>query len=328
MKLSKYILIISAVSFVLYGCQKEETGKGENETPVVTEPVALLLNASGILENSSEKLETEANDETKSRVSGTTWEISDKIGVFMLDDGSFNVHNNYSNISYSFDDNKVQFVSVSIDGKDNTIYFPADGSFKDIVAYYPYAELTEGSFGINISDQSNQSVLDVMRGYQEKLAYNNVTPEVNMMFRHKMSRIKINFIPGDGITQDDLKRTKVYITGFKASGTYNPVLDKVVVGNEIYNGNITLPLSTDALSAQGIVLPELSSEGRKLYIAPIYKDNPYVYEISNELSFAEGKTYIFDVNIYRDKVVVIPSVEDWWDSEEEDIELIYDENNI
>ena len=327
MKLNKYIYIMSVASLFFISCNKDEgTSGSDNTTPVVTDPVALQLSASGILDSSSEKLETE--DKAQTRLSGTSWETSDKIGVFVFDDGSYTVYNEYANIPYYSENTDGKFLPLNSDGVDNTIYFPADGSYKDVIAYYPYRELNDGTFTINVLDQSNQKLIDVMRGYADKLAYNNASPDVKLQFKHRLSKIKVNFIIGEGVTSEQQKQTVVELSGFKLSGNYNPIIDKVTVGNDIAVNPIQLPISADGLSAHGIVLPELASSSKVLSIKPGYMteaDKPYIYNISENLTFSEGKTYLFEITIHRDGIEVVPSVEDWWEGSTEDVVLVEDE---
>ena len=80
----KYFLFVSLFAMTLGSCQKDDETNENNSQSVVNEPVAIQLSGLTIKESSSEALET-------SRVANGKWDAADMIGVFMLNDGTYNI---------------------------------------------------------------------------------------------------------------------------------------------------------------------------------------------------------------------------------------------
>ena len=159
------------------------------------------------------------------------------------------------------------FTPVTSDGKDNTIFFPADGTYMDIIAYYPYAELDgENRYILNIADQSVQKRLDIMRGTPTGLAFNNASPKVDLTFRHKMARVNLTFVAGEGVGEEELKNTVAELSGFYTKGYYSPIKDNLTIDGE--KGNVQMLTAEDGKSAQGTIMPEKQSSGHSLSITP------------------------------------------------------------
>lgn len=302
----KYFLFVSLFAMTLGSCQKDDETNKNNGQPVVNEPVAIQLSGLTIKEGSSEALET-------SRVANGKWDAADMIGVFMLNDGTYNIAGENANKAYVTETGDGMFAPVTSDGKDNTIFFPADGTYMDIIAYYPYAELDgENRYTLNIADQSVQKNLDIMRGTPTGLAFNNAYPKVDLTFCHKMARINLTFVAGEGVGEEELKNTVAELSGFYTKGYYSPIKDQFTIDSE--KGNFRMLTAEDGKSAQGTIMPEKQSSGHSLSITPGYylEGAPYVFDISETQGFLTGKSYNYTVTFLRDKITVSKSsVEDW-----------------
>lgn len=306
----KYFLFASLFALTLGSCQKDDETNENNSRPVVNEPVAIQLSGMTIKEGSSEALET-------SRVANGKWEAADMIGVFMLNDGTYNIAGGNANKAYVTETGDGMFAPVTSDGKDNTIFFPADGTYMDITAYYPYAELDEENrYILNISDQSVQKNLEIMRGTPTGLAFNNASPKVDLIFRHKMAKINLTFVAGEGVNDDELKNSIAELMGFYTKGYYNPIKDQFTIDGE--KGSFKILTAENGKSAQGTIMPEKLSSGHSLSITPGYylEGAPYVFEISENQGFLSGKSYNYTVTFFRDKITISKlSIEDWTEGE-------------
>lgn len=308
----KYFLFVSLFAMTLGSCQKDNETNENNSQSVVNEPVAIQLSGLTIKESSSEALET-------SRVANGKWDAADMIGVFMLNDGTYNIAGENANKAYVTEAGDGMFTPATSDGKDNTIFFPADGTYMDIIAYYPYAELDgENRYILNIADQSVQKRLDIMRGTPTGLAFNNASPKVDLTFRHKMARVNLTFVGGEGVGEEELKNTVAELSGFYTKGYYSPIKDNLTIDGE--KGNVQMLTAEDGKSAQGTIMPEKQSSGHSLSITPGYylEGAPYVFDISENQGFLSGRSYNYTVTFLRDKITISKSsVEDWTEGEGE-----------
>lgn len=315
----KYFLYMSLFALILGSCQKDNENNVNNNEPVVKDPVAIQLSALTIKETSTESLEV-------SRVANGKWENADMIGVFMLHDGTYNIAGENANKAYITETGDGLFTPVKAEGLDNTIYLPADGSYMDIIAYYPYMELDEGSnCVINLVDQSVQNKLDIMRGTPAELAYNNSSPKVDLTFRHRMSRINITLVAGEGVMAEELKNTRVELDGFHNSCLYNPIKD--LFSTDAPKEKFKIFTSEDGKYAQGIVMPEKFSSEHKIYVTPGYylEGESAIFNISEKQGFISGKSYNYTITFNRDGITIEKSnIEDWVEAEGESGTIIDD----
>lgn len=89
------------------------------------------------------------------------WEVSDAIGIAMMDNSRTNFINSIFNNRYYTPSGNESFTPASTD---QTIYFPQDGSQVYFKGYYPYrSDLTSDmTFPVDLSDQSSLPAIDVM----------------------------------------------------------------------------------------------------------------------------------------------------------------------
>lgn len=298
-----YFLLVFLGVLSFNSCKDADTT--EDISPEVTEAVPLQLTGLTIRESTAESLDA--------RVSSNKWDVNDQIGVFLLQDDTYNIVANASNKVYFTENGDGKFLPLSMDGVDNTLYLPADGSYMDIVAYYPYKKLTDNIFSVDVTNQSNQAALDLMRGTPDKPAYNNANPQANLTFNRKMSQIMITMQAGEGVDETELQGTQIQLEGFHSTGSYDPIRDKLVIGENV--STVNLLVAEDGKSAMGIVLPEDKAAQRKLVIRAGYNSNgvPFTYDISDEQGFLPGKSYSFSVTFFREGIEVGTSITDWVD---------------
>lgn len=119
------------------------------------------------------------------RVSNTLWDEGDKMGVFMYKNGeslsSASIVNGTSNTPFTY--------SNSYFKSDSPVFLSGDAV--DFIAYYPFKSLSDLTYPIDLSDQSNQSAIDVLYANNAKaVSSNNFT--VPLVFNRQLSKLSIN----------------------------------------------------------------------------------------------------------------------------------------
>ena len=123
---------------------------------------------------------------TTSRASGTQWATGDCIGVYMKATGAA--------LSAATDANKKYTVSeagaVQAASANDALYFPADKSAVDFVAYYPYqTTLADNTYKVNVADQTDQPAIDLLYANN---ATNVSSGTPALTFTHQLSQIVFN----------------------------------------------------------------------------------------------------------------------------------------
>ena len=236
------------------------------------------------------------------------WEEKDDIGIFGFtqEDAPAQAYSN------------VRYVTRSGDGAftpdGTTIYLPTDGSSLDFVAYYPYTAtaMTDGVYTVNVTDQSDQSTIDLMAA--DTQTADRIKNTVTFNFEHKLSKIVLTFKPGDGMALSELAGMKVQLTNQQTLATFNVTQPdgEVVVG---MNTPATLTLNTDAdgTSSEGIVLPSANFDGMTLHLELSNGSSFFNWDLNNSKAdkFEAGKKYVYDITVNRSRLDVTATIEDW-----------------
>ena len=194
----------------------------------------------------------------QTRAYNNQWEAGDRIGIYAFGTGGTTVYDSYANIPYVTQTNGTDG-SFSPDG--NTIYLPANGEKLDFVAYYPYTtSLTDGIYTVDVSDQSNQSAIDLMAAGTQTA--DRTDPAVAFNFTHKLCKVEITLEPGSGMSATELAGLDVELTGQQIGGTFNVTQPNSAVS--VTTGTVqSVELLTNAAGtfAEGIVLPSENFNG-------------------------------------------------------------------
>ena len=272
---------------------------------------ALLLTA---CQNDEETMQTDARvalqvtSGIQTRAYDATWEANDEIGIFGFTQGDAPAQA-YTNVRYVTTGGDGAFTP---DG--TTIYLPTDGSSLDFVAYYPYTAtaMTDGVYTVNVTDQSDQSAIDLMAAGTQTADRSKNTVAFN--FEHKLSKIVLTFKPGDGMALSELAGMKVQLTNQQPKATFDVTQPdgEVVVGT---NTPATLTLNTDAdgMSSEGIVLPSANFDGMTLHLELSDGGGFFNWDLNNSKAdkFEAGKKYVYDITVNRSRLDVTATIEDW-----------------
>lgn len=272
---------------------------------------ALLLTA---CQNDEETMQTDARvalqvtSGIQTRAYDDQWEEKDDIGIFGFTQGDAPAQA-YTNVRY---------VTMGGDGAftpdGTTIYLPTDGSSLDFVAYYPYTAtaMTDGVYTVNVTDQSDQSAIDLMAADTQTADRINNTVAFN--FEHKLSKIVLTFKPGDGMALSELAGMKVQLTNQQPKATFDVTQPdgEVVVGTDSPI-DITLLTNADGTSSEGIVLPSENFDGMTLHLALVDGGSFFNWDLNNSSAnkFEAGKKYVYDITVNRSRLDVTATIEDW-----------------
>ena len=284
---------VALAALLLAACQSEE------ENPQTDTRVALQV-TSGI--------QTRAYD--------ATWEANDPIGIF-----------GYTQTETPMEwSNNVQYVTVTGDGTfapaqgEVPIYLPIDGTAVDFVAYYPYAKtLADGVYTVDVTEQSDQSAIDLMAAGVETT--DRVSHSVAFNFVHKLSKIYLTFKAGEDMTTADLAGMTVQLTGQQTKATFDVTQPEsevsVTAGNPV---TLNLKTSADGTSAEGIVLPSDDFNAMTLHLVLANNAGYFNWDLngSDAEKFEAGKKYVYDITVNKTRLSVTSSITDWTPGNGED----------
>lgn len=300
----RFVALVAAAT-LFGGCEKESDNTVDN-TPVAARVTSTI-------------------HDMATRAAGTAWAAGDAIGVSTSQMGGVI----YTNVKYhTTTAGSGAFTVVNGEGEDNDIYFL---SKEDVTftAYYPYDGMngtTPGRLGIL---SKTITAADQTADGQAKFDYlfataigSSANPNVKFQFKHCMSRIVLNFLPGNGIASlSDLTYT---INALALEGTFD-TRTGATAGTT--TGNLTLSVSynASAMSSTLIVFPQ-QANGANIsitmngvdYTGTIdYPENP---ANSNTRELRAGYSYTYNVKVNNGSLGIEPAdINEWSDGGNTDI---------
>lgn len=151
--------------------------------------------------SSDETLATERTDITfetgvAQRVMNTTWDAGDKIGVFMVKNGTgldaSGIVGGGDNVVYTTTTGNGTFTPTA-----GGLKFPADGTAVDFIAYYPYTgSLDNYTYAVDLTDQRRPSTIDLLYANDAK-GFSQSSNIVRLNFRHQLVRVELTIKSAD-----------------------------------------------------------------------------------------------------------------------------------
>ncbi len=199
------------------------------------------------------------------RATETAWEANDAIGVYALKNGQAladaSIYESKKNIKYvtaqagATGDFDAATTSEAIELTDEVV---------DFIAYHPYSDKVTADYkvAINVADQSVKGI-DML--YATKQSHTNSQPDVNLVFNHVMSRVKVVLQPKQG-TNLDVTNAKITLKNALTQGTLSLIDGTVEKGTD--------KADIDAVNGSAILVP-----GQDMA------------EITVKIVLADGKTY-------------------------------------
>lgn len=303
--------IMMAAAFLFAGCEKE------NENTVDNQPVKARI--------------TSVIDGMATRASGTAWAAGDRIGITATKaDGTVL----FTNMPYVTTEGDGVFTP---DGGED-FYFGNAGEVT-FTAYYPFSgtagELPgeEGvinnvfTSGDEVQKPENQPQIDFLFANAKG---SSAHPDVQLRFRHCMSRIVLNFLPGDGIASlDEIYYELFWMNLFGIFNTLSGTAEDDIglTGSSI---RLTVPYNDNGMSSALILFPQshpdrdrekaltLTMRGTNYeatFRLPENKENNNVREI------VAGHTYTYNVKINNTSMTITPAtISNWEEGGSENID--------
>lgn len=226
---------------------------------------------------------------SSARVSDSSWERGDRIGIFMVEAGKAPIVTyivgDAFNRSYTYYGTDGVF---SPSAATDTIWFPQDVAQKvDFIAYYPYTQSVDSdnpSLSINLSASQTDYL------YAARVSgCDRTKPAVSLSFAHLLGRVEVELIAGEGMDASALSGATVSLSGVPVSATCS-----LVDGSLAIDGNSSgmLPLTGNST----LVLP-FSGSGRSLVISLPGVDEAFSWEIPSDKFFRAGESTVYHITL-------------------------------
>lgn len=299
----RFVALVAAATILLAGCEKESDNTVDNT------PVAARI--------------TSTIDDMTTRAAGTAWAAGDAIGVSGSTAGIV-----YTNVEYVTTGGDGKFSILNAAGEDNDIYFQDKNDVK-FTAYYPYAGkngTTPGTKGIisktiTDTDQTAEGQPQIDYLFATATA-SSANPNVKFQFKHCMSRIILNFLPGNGIASlSDLTYT---IGNLALKGTFDSS-SGATAGTATGSLELSVPYNAAAMSSTLIVFPQQASGANiKItmngvnYTGTI--DFPENADNGNTRELRAGYSYTYNVKVNNGSLgIELADINEWGNGGNTDI---------
>lgn len=199
---------------------------------------------------------------------GTVWRNGQEFGVFMLKAGTDQPIGTYANYLYTADDYSA--TGYLIPENEKPMYYPADGSKVDIVAYYPYeANLTVTrasgyTVEFDLSDQKKVKADDFIHSKEGKGLHGS-SGSYELHLRPVLSRIVLDLMPGNGVTEEQLKQLKVSLEKMPTTGVFDLVHGAFLSLDNKKEIEMRKP-STNTMEREMVVFPGQTEEDCILHV--------------------------------------------------------------
>lgn len=261
---------------------------------------------------------------TRSTAGGNGWLANDPVGIFMLNkDGMI------TNSTDLLADNK-KYNATPLNPASEASFAPADAtniyypqtSNVDFIAYYPYGAVAAGSttagevnstdytYNISVADQSDPAAIDLL--YAKKTNVQKSHSTVHFGFGHKLSKVTLNVMLGDGLTSlsgSDI--TAVRFSGMPLTATLALQDGTLTAGAVDDFSSLKTGLATNTATFTAILIPQPSGRtGRTAVFTVGGKD--YLWTIPNDHVFASGNHYTYPVTVKLNGINVgTATIDDW-----------------
>lgn len=320
-KFGKSLYAAALAALVLAACEREPAAGPDN-----------LAKSDGMVTFSS-NIRKPQQKSMDSRVDGDKWQSGDQIGVYMLKQGAGlgneedvvggNANRRYLVRPVSAENPEQGIINPYLISE--AIYYPLTdpGHQLKFVAYHPYSAQLDENFDIPIDIEDNKPVMYAETDECEWFDYLNeevtVTP-VPLKFSHKMARISLDIIPGEGFLFTDLNGMTVDFLNANATGKFNI---KDLSFSEVQLNDVSFIVNRDiekqTMSASLIMIPNESDiTGRSIVFTHTNSYYPstgtyqLIHRIADNMHFDPGMEYKYTVTVTRNKVEFSECTIDNW----------------
>ena len=195
------------------------------------------------------------------------------------------------------------------------LYYPANNSAVDLCAYYP-SSITSASTAFSVSNdqrtEANYQASDLM--YATKLTNKSSNATHNLTFNHALTKIVVNIVPGDGMTNADIT-TYPAVTAVKINGTVLSaqlsISGGAITASKTATGSpADINITGTSLSNIGIIVPQTVPAGE--FITIIYNSETYTYSLPSAKTFQAGRVYTYTMTLNaRELDLIETEITDW-----------------
>lgn len=241
----------------------------------------------------------------------TNWENSDKIGIFMVNQGTSTITEGHSNRSYTYDGTSFK------PDTGNEMFYPVSDARVDFVAYYPHSAgaVLGTAMAISVANQTDLGAIDYLwvKATNGTTGFNKSTgPNVPLNFDHKLCKIVINTLPGAGLTTSTTGWSTMTVTIKGLNTTAVMDLFSGVVSGNAAPVDISPFARTAGAKYEAIVLPETFAAAGAVQFTFAIGSETYTWSSPANEAFAAGLEYTYDITINRVGVTLATvSIKDW-----------------
>ena len=209
-------------------------------------------------------------------------------------------------------------------------YYPQSGNGINIFAVYPSGvagedvEATEVEFSVkeDQSTEENYKASDLMVGSPASNPVAKTSSNVELTFKHCLSKINLNILAGDGLTINDLNGAEVIIGGVNNSATFNVKTGEVTASTEAEGSGIIelgrMTVDNGAIAVSAIVIPQTIGVGTDLFKIVVGPDTRtptvYVYTVQKAETFDTSAAYTYNITVKKSGISISsPTITDWTD---------------
>lgn len=256
---------------------------------------------------------TNTKDTRVSGPEGNTWDAGDPIGIYMVETGTTIITKAADNRLYTALSTGLETTFTST----TPIYYPVNGSKVDFIAYHPHSTTIDENywFEIDVQDQSSQSKIDLMTASanNEELGYDKTnTSPISLNFKHQFSKVIINVLKGDGIT--DLSGLSIQVKGMDHTAIFD-LMENVFAGIGHIDGTVITPFNAGNNTYELILPPTEYSDLSNYKVEFTLAGNTYMWVMSDNTgdvsSFESGNKYTFDVTLTKNRVKASGTITEW-----------------
>ncbi len=239
------------------------------------------------------------------RVSGTSWESTDQIGVFMYATGLTDLYDYYgSNVLYTISSGaETESAKFS---SENPLYYP-QGASMDFVAYYPYTTIEESStaIAINTSDQSSAEKMNALDLMVARATNCTEATSPTLTFSRKMSKVVFDVTCND--TAEYAELSNFSLSNIVSDGTLTIVnISEISVSKGTTQDAISLFMN-DSDNIEAIIVPQTTTDAKIAFSV----DNDTYYGTVAE-TFEAGKVYTYTLVVGQAGVEISGvTISDW-----------------
>ncbi len=304
-KILTKIMVLTTAALTLGACNNDDAGVDSTERTPLNIVAGISMPTKGI-----------------TRAMETAWEEGDQIGVYVTDHNTTTIHvegtNTGKNLQYTFNDG----TNYETNGNTYRLFTPNSSklylptTYVDVYGYYPYSagEVEPTAIPVNVSTQTSQAAIDLMRA--KKANVNNNNASVELLFEHRLTKLVFNLKQGDDMLTNELNDAVfigLTLGNQPVAATYNIYTDNfnITPGSETITPvkAASAPLGY-VRSFEAIVLPNGTNNpanSRTVTITFYQRAEDTIvntFTIGSGTSFKPGYKYTFNVTVNATTVEV------------------------